>query len=175
MTAKDLLYKQIIIFMDSNNAKRVIAQSNVHVSNINKSLKDIKLEITIDFIRFDKNLNNVDSSNMMSLRLSQSKSYLKILDILYFVENTNLLLTSNIIEKFIKTTHIFNDVVLASYLYIIKTSSKSDIAVIWIDIQDSQNSIKNKMLINRCFNISPHIAIIKDTNMNSGIPQYKNC
>ena len=134
MTAKDLLYKQIIIFMDSNNAKRVIAQSNVHVSNINKSLKDIKLEITIDFIRFDKNLNNVDSSNMMSLRLSQSKSYLKILDILYFVENTNLLLTSNIIEKFIKTTYIFNDVVLASYLYIIKTSSKSDIAVIWIDI-----------------------------------------
>ena len=77
MTAKDLLYKQIIIFMDSNNAKRVIAQSNVHVSNINKSLKDIKLEITIDFIRFDKNLNNIDLSNVMSLRLSQSKSYLK--------------------------------------------------------------------------------------------------
>jgi len=137
MMAKDLLYKQIIIFIDSNNTKRVIAQSNVHVSNINRFLKDIKIEITIDFIKFDKNLNNVDSSNVMSLRLSQSKSYLKILDILYFVENTNLLLTSDIIEKFIKTTHIFNDVVLASYSYIIKTSSKSDIAVIWIDIWDS--------------------------------------
>jgi len=137
MMAKDLLYKQIIIFIDSNNTKRVIAQSNVHVSNINRFLKDIKIEITIDFIKFDKNLNNVDSSNVMSLRLSQSKSYLKILDILYFVENTNLLLTSDIIEKFIKTTHIFNDVVLTSYSYIIKTSSKSDIAVIWIDIWDS--------------------------------------
>ena len=34
------------------------------------------------------------------------KSYLKILSITYFIENTNLLLTSDIVEKVIKTTHI---------------------------------------------------------------------
>jgi len=122
---KGPLHKQIIILMGSNNAKRVIAQFNIHVSNINKSFKGIKSEITINFIRSDnkdiivitnkviatsdlniveeycKNLNNVDLSNVMSPRLPQSKSHLKILDIIYLVENTNLFLTSNIIEKVI--------------------------------------------------------------------------
>jgi len=82
-----------------------MAQSNVHVSNINYSLKDIKLEICTDFIcsdnngiiittnkvvstldmntiqKYMKNLNNVDSNEVMSLRLLQYKSYLKILGI----------------------------------------------------------------------------------------------
>lgn len=154
MTTKNLSYKQIIISICFNNAKRVIAQFNVYISNINRSLKDIKSEIIINFIRSDnkgiiittnkvvatldlnivekclKNLNNIDSSDVMSPRLPQSKSYLKILDILYFVEDTNLLLTYDIIEKVIKTTHIFNHVVLASYPYIIKMFSKSKIAVV---------------------------------------------
>ena len=66
----------------------------------------------------------------MSPRLPQSKSYLKILDILYFVEDTNLLLTYDIIEKVIKTTHIFNNVILAFHPYIIKMFLKSNIAVV---------------------------------------------
>ena len=154
MTTKNLSYKQIIISICFNNAKRVIAQFNVYISNINRSLKDIKSEIIINFIRSDnkgiiitinkvvatldlnivekclKNLNDIDSSDVMSPRLPQSKSYLKILDILYFVEDTNLLLTYDIIEKVIKTTHIFNHVVLASYPCIIKMFSKSKIAVV---------------------------------------------
>jgi len=48
--------------------------------------------------KYIKDLNNVDLSNIMSLRLPQSKSYLKILGILYFVEDTNLPIISNIIE-----------------------------------------------------------------------------
>ena len=49
----------------------------------------------------------------MSPRLPQSKLYLKILNILYFVENNNLSLTSDIIERIIETSHIFSDIVLA--------------------------------------------------------------
>jgi len=105
----------------------------VYITNINKSLKDIKSEVAINFIRSDNksiivtankvvatsNLNIVKDymknlSNMMSLRLTQLKSYLKILSILYFVEDTNLSLTLDIVEKVLKTTHIFNDVVLTS-------------------------------------------------------------
>lgn len=77
-----------------------------------------------------KNLNNINSSDVMSPRLPQSKLYLKILIILYFIKNTNLLLTSNITEEVLETTYIFNDVVLALSLHIIKASPKSDIAVI---------------------------------------------
>jgi len=58
------------------------------------------------------------------------------LDIPYFIENTNLSVTSKIIERVIKTTHIFNDIVLAFHLHIIKISLKSDMAMIWVDIWD---------------------------------------
>jgi len=134
MMTKGSSQKQIIISMSLNNVKRVMAQSNIYITNINRSPKDIKSEVAVDFIRFDnkdiivttnkvvgtsdlniikdymKNLNDVDLSDMMSSRLLQSKSYLKILGILYFVEDTNLLLTSDIIEKVLETTFIWVDI-----------------------------------------------------------------
>ena len=91
----------------------------------------------------------------MSLQLPQSKLYLKILEIPYFLENTNLSITSNLIKKVIKNTYIFIIIVLVSvsYSYVIKISPKLDMAVIWIDIWDSQNNMKAKCVINSCFNI----------------------
>ena len=90
----------------------------------------------------------------MSPRLLQSKSYLKLLGIPYLQEDTNLPITPVIIERVIKSTYIFNDTVLASCSQVIKVFPKSDMAVIQVNIQDSQNSIKAKCLINRCFNVS---------------------
>ena len=99
-----------------------------------------------------KELNNIDLNNVISLRLLQFKSYLKILDILYFWKNTNLPVMLNIIKRVIKST-IFDDIVLAFYLQVIKISPKSDMAIIWVDICDLQNGIKAKCLINRCFTV----------------------
>ena len=65
----------------------------------------------------------------MSLCLPQSKSYLKIIDILYIMENTNMPINSSIVESIIKNTHIFNDV-LVSKPQVIKMSLKSNIAII---------------------------------------------
>ena len=67
---------------------------------------------------------------------------------------------SYIIERIIKTSYIFNDIILTFWSYIIKASFKSDIAIVWIDIWDFQNSIKVKLLINRCFNVGQHITTI---------------
>jgi len=78
---------------------------------------------------------------------------LKILGIPYFIKDTNLSIMSDIIERIIKTFHIFDDIVLASQPHIIKAFSKINMAMVWIDIWDSQNSTKAKLLINRCFNI----------------------
>jgi len=50
MTTKDLSRKQIIISMSTNNMERVLANSNVHVVNINRLLKGIKLKISAGFI-----------------------------------------------------------------------------------------------------------------------------
>ena len=66
----------------------------------------------------------------MSLKLPQSKSYLKILDISYYIKNMNLFITTNIIERVLQITYISNDIVLTSHSYIIKVSPKSNIAII---------------------------------------------
>ena len=58
---------------------------------------------------------------------------------------------------------------------VIKTSPKFDIAIIWIDIWDTQSKKNSKMIINRCFNVGKHIATIWGANMNSDVLQYKNC
>jgi len=80
--------------------------------------------------KYMKDLNNVDSNNIMSPRLPKSKLYLKGLDIPYFWEDTNLLVISDVIESIIKSTYIFNDIVLASYSCVIKVLPKSDIEVV---------------------------------------------
>jgi len=73
-------------------------------------------------------------SRVISFRLLQSKSYLKILDISYYIKDTNLLIIPDIVERIIQTTYIFNNTILVSYLRIIKASPKLDIVVIWVDI-----------------------------------------
>jgi len=50
ITIRELSRKQIIIPIDTNNTDRIIVSSNMHVTNINRLLKDIMLEISIDFI-----------------------------------------------------------------------------------------------------------------------------
>ena len=132
--------------------------SNKHVVNINKVLKDIKSDVMANFIRanhrglmiitnkvastsnfntiekYIKNVDVVDSNDISSSRLPQSKSYLKILDIPDLIKDTDISITSNIIKRVIQSTHIFDNMVLSSKLRIIKASSKSNIAVIWVNI-----------------------------------------
>ena len=124
--------------------------------------------------KYMKDLNDVNSNNIMSPRLSQSKSYLKILGILYFMENINLSIISDIIERVIQSTHIFNDIVWASHLQVIKVFPKSDIVVIWVNIWNLQNSIKVKYFINKCFNVGYYIVTIREKNINPGVLQCKN-
>jgi len=137
-----------------NNAERIITQTNAHIANINKAFKEVKSDISADYIcsnnreiiittnkvaasldlniveKYMKELNNVDLNNVISPRLLQLKSYLKILGVPYFIEDTNLPITSNINKRVIKSIHIFGNMVLALYSYIIKASLKSDIAMV---------------------------------------------
>jgi len=84
--------------------------------------------------KYMKELNDIDSSNIISSRLPQSKSYLKILDILYFVDDTNLSITTDIIERVIQISYLFDNIILASCSHIIKESLKSNIVIVWVDI-----------------------------------------
>jgi len=50
MTTKGLSRKQVIVPMNSDNIKKFIEESSSHVSNLNRVLKNIKLEVMVDFI-----------------------------------------------------------------------------------------------------------------------------
>ena len=84
-------------------------------------------------------------------------------------------INSNSIEQVIQSTHIFNNICLASKSHIIKASSKLDITIVWINIWDFQSKANTKDPINRLFNVGSSIATVHSANMNSSIPQCKNC
>jgi len=74
------------------------------VITTNKIATSLDLSIVEKYM---KKLNNVDLNNIMSPRLSQSKSYLKILGIPYFIKDTNISVSSDIIKRMIKRVFIF--------------------------------------------------------------------
>ena len=140
--------------MSGNNIKTFMLSLNNHVVNINQALKNIKSDVIIDFIYSDyrelvlvsnkvmaqlnicvishyvENVNNMNSEDIQDGHLPQSKSYIKILGLPYLLENTNTPMDSEVIENIIKTTHIFNDIKVASKPYVCKVSPKSDMAII---------------------------------------------
>jgi len=114
-------------------------------------------------------------STVVEPRLPQSKSFLKILDVPYWGNNSLLPITQAQVESVIANTPIFEGVVLASRPRIMKASPSSDMSVIWIDIWDSQKGSKGKTLINRSFNFGRHTATVQETAMHPGIAQCCNC
>ena len=146
MTIKGPLCKQVMIPMSIDNANNFVKESNIHVANINRLLKNIKLDVMANFIHIEntgmvistnkvanpldlqtikkyiKNTCCIEVKQIEPLRLPQSKSYLKIIGIPNLSEQTNAHITSDEIDKILKNTHIFNDIVLASKPRVIKVS-----------------------------------------------------
>jgi len=50
MTTKGPSHKQVIVSMNSEAAGRFLKNSSMHIININRALKNIKLKIMVDFI-----------------------------------------------------------------------------------------------------------------------------
>ena len=199
MTMKGPSYKQVIVPMNNELAKKFIKDSSIHVVNINCALKNIWSNTIANFIQVeDKGIiittNSISSisdlqeiekyvkssltsdlEQVSTSRLLQSKFYLKIVGIPFISERINTHIFSDEIENVLKTNHLFNNIVLASKFCIIKVSLKSDMSIIWIDIWDIQSGSNAKKIINRCFNIRSFITTVHRTNMNLGMLQCKNC
>ena len=199
-TTKGPSRKNIIIPMSSDNSTSFMKNSSLHVANINRELRNAKTEVLVDYICSDstgiiiatnkvgqqsdlsiidnyiKNSNDVNALQVENSRLPMSKSYLKIIGIPFFPHsNSREKLTSLDVETLLKQNHIFDNISLVSKPRVIKVSPKSDMAIVWIDIWDTQSGVKAKDLINRCFNVGRFIATIRGANTNPGIPQCKNC
>jgi len=197
MMTRGLSRKEVIIPMAKHIAELIINSAHIHTANINKCLRNSKSDIVADFIRstnngivittnklendlnlstiekYLKSIQNVDPNSIESPRLPKSKSYMKIIGLPYKINQD--VISPDFIEGVLKETHLFKDVVLASKPRVIKAFPKSDMAVVWVNIWNSQSGSLVKNIINRHFNIGRFIAIVKGINMNLGVPQYKNC
>ena len=50
MITKELLRKQIIVHENNNNRIKFVAELSTHISNINRALRNLKLDIKADFV-----------------------------------------------------------------------------------------------------------------------------
>jgi len=171
MTTRGQSRREVIIPMAKTNAELIVNSAHIHISNINKCLKNSKSNIFTDFIRFNvngiiittnkpandlnlstikkylKSVQNVNPDSIESPRLPKSKSYMKIIGLPY---SSKLgVMSPDIIEGVLKDSHLFKDATLASKPRVIKASPKSDKAVVWVDIWDSQSGSCAKNIINQ--------------------------
>ncbi len=140
MTTTEPSCKHIIISINNENIKKFITSPSKHIANLNQALKGIKTDIFIDFIynnhqsiiviankvaspsdlsvveNYIKNIHTIDTNNIQSTCLLQSKLYLKILGILYIFKGTNTPIDTKVMETIIKSTYIFNNTHIASRL-----------------------------------------------------------
>ena len=155
MTMKGLSRKQIIILMNNDNNNTFMKNFAAHVANINRLLKNAKLEVAMDYIKSDpiglsiitnkvalqldlqiigqyvKKSKNINELQVEELCLPQSKSYLKIIDILYYPNSKSQeRLNSSDVKAILKQNQIFDDIKLTSRPRIIKVLPKSDIFII---------------------------------------------
>ena len=82
--------------------------------------------------KYVKNINNISLDNIDCPHLLKSKSYLKIIELPYQMEQG--MLTPESVEGILKNLHLFENIVLTFKPQVIKVSTKSDIVVVWIDI-----------------------------------------
>jgi len=123
--------------MGKNNTNKFMAFASNHIPNINRALKNIKSDVLADYVQQEstsitivankvalpsnlqtieniiKNVENINSEDIKSPRLLQSKSYLKIIGIPFFIKNTNVPIMSDYVKKIIKSNYIFNNLSLA--------------------------------------------------------------
>ena len=193
ITMKGPWYKQVIVPMNDELTKRFLKDSSMHIININHALKNILSNTIADFIctedkgiiittnnvslpsnlqeikKYVKNSFTTDAEQVSSPRLPQSKSYLKIIGIPYISERSNIWILSDEIENILKNNHIFNNIILTSKPQVIKVLPKSNMAIIWIDIWDTQNRSNAKKIINRHFNVESFITMVRSANMNPSV------
>ena len=197
-TTKGPFRKQAIVLLLGQHIKSIMNNAGLHVSSINSLLKSVKSTLRAEFIRpmtesiaittnniptpsnlsiiekYIKSIEGIGLNEVAAPRLPQSKSYLKIIGIPY-IQPSGLAISSDGITNYLKNSNLFEGITLAAKPRVIKASPKSDMAIIWIDIWDSQSGFKVKTLINHSFNFGRYIATFRGTSMNPRVPQCHNC
>jgi len=149
---------QVLIPLDTPTAEVVVANAATAVESYNKGLVEAHFKLRVESVckawdgisistnfvasaaelemikQWLKKVAGLAASTVVEPRLPQSKSFLKILGVPYWGNNSSLPITQAQVESVIANTPIFEGVVLASRPRIMKASPSLDMSVIWIDI-----------------------------------------
>ena len=167
---------QVLVPLDSATAELIVANATSAVLSCNKSLVEFvyktwngmsistnsvvsaaELEVIKQWL---KKTARLGESTEVEPRLPQSKSFLKILGVPYWDSKSSLPITPAQVEAALSSSPLFEGIILASILCIMKVLPSSDISVIWIDIWNSQKGSKSKTLINCLFNFGQYTATV---------------
>ena len=81
MMTKEPSRKQTIISISSKNIMKFMKNSSLHVTNINRSLRNVKLDVLVNFIQSDQMVITVVTSKVaLQLDLHIIKNYVKNID-----------------------------------------------------------------------------------------------
>jgi len=80
--------------------------------------------------KYFKRLKDINIDKNITPCLLQSKSYLKILGVFYYRNNSSMPITNFQVKEILSQLDMFNDITLASCSQVVKVSPKSDIAII---------------------------------------------
>ena len=190
---------QILVPLDSAAAELIVANAASAVQSCNKGLVEARSKLRVESVRkawdgVSMSTNSVASVAELEVikqwlkktaglgeitevepHLPQSKSFLKVLGVLYWDSKTSLPVTPAQIAEALSSSLLFEGVTLVSMPHIMKASPSSDMSVIWTDIWDSQKGSKGKTLINRSFNFGHHTATVRRTAMHPEVTQCCNC
>jgi len=156
-TTKGPSRKQAIIPVHNDLAESIMGDASTHIFQTNALLKNVKSSMCSEFIcpcsggiaiitndvpnpsdlsiieKYFKSVKGINSNDIPSPRLPQSKSYLKIIGLSYLRADSNKITSENVTD-FMKHIDLFENISLATKPRIIKASPKSDMAIIWFDI-----------------------------------------
>jgi len=78
MTTKELSQKQVIISMGRANIDKIIVLSSIHITNINRALKNIKSNIIVDYVQSEAiGITIVTNSVTSAFNLQVIENYIK--------------------------------------------------------------------------------------------------
>jgi len=146
--------RQVLIPLDTPTVEVVVANTATAVESCNRGFVEAHSKLRVESVRkawdgismftnfvasaaelevikqWLKKVAGLAASTVVEPRLPQSKSFLKILGIPYWGNNSSLPTTQAQVESVIANTPIFEGVVLASRPCIMKVSPSSDMSVI---------------------------------------------
>jgi hypothetical protein len=115
----------------------------------------------------------LNTTQNFDLGIPQSKSYLKIVHVLYFMNNAPI--TPELVGEVMKCHELAENFVLASPPRITRNTKDSDSCTVWFNLWDLQNGKRAVPLVNRWINIGGWTSTIRATSMHPGMPQCHNC